>query len=265
MPKQQDAMLAEVRQHSIIDIIRLEGKITVAELCKRFSVSPATIRNDLTKLEAANLLKRTYGGAISSHRANYELTTHEKEVQNVREKRAIAEAALRCIQPGDVVAIDTGTTTFELTRQITGIHNLTVMTNDLQIALYLEANSECSIIIVGGALRRNYHCAVGAFSIQMIDNLHVDKAFLAANGVTTERGLSTPNVELASVKRKIMDISEKTYLLADSSKIGKSSFAHIAPLNAVEAMLTDENAPEEFVLQAESMGVKVIIAKPVKG
>ncbi len=263
MPKQQDAMLVEVRQQSIVDIIRLEGNTTVAELCKRFNVSPATIRNDLTKLEATNQLKRTHGGAISGNRVNYELTADEKEVQNVREKHAIAEAALRFIQPGDVVAIDTGTTTFELARRIVNISNLTVMTNDLQIALYLEANSDCGVIVIGGALRRNYHCSLGAFSVQMIDSLHVDTAFIAANGVTAERGLSTPNMEMAGFKRKLIEISEQTYLLADSSKIGKSSFAHIAPLSAVDALITDDSAPGDFIQQAESSGIRVIAAQPV--
>ncbi len=261
MPKQRDAMLAEVRQQSIVDIIRLEGKTTVAQLCKRFGVSPATIRNDLTKLEAANLFKRTYGGAISSSRANYELTSLEKEVQNVSEKRAIAEAALSYIQPGDVIAIDTGTTTYELARLLSNIHNLTVMTNDLQIALFLESNSDCGIVVIGGALRRNYHCSLGAIASQMIDSLHVDTAFIAANGVTIERGISTPNVEMASVKRKLIDISDKVYLLSDSSKIGKSSFAHVAPISAIDAMITDESAPEEFIQQAESAGLKVVAAK----
>ncbi len=253
-------MLAEVRQQSIIDIIRAAGKTSVAELCKRFKVSPATIRNDLTKLEATSLFKRTHGGAISSNRASYELTVLEKEVKSVREKRAIAGAAMRFIQPGDVVALDTGTTTLELAKRIAAIPGVTVLTNDLQIALHLEMNSECGVIVIGGALRRNYHCAVGTFSMQMIDGLHVDAAFVGANGVTVERGLSTASAEIAGVTSRLMDISDKTYLLADSSKIGKSSFARIAPLNAVAAFITDDNAPEDFLLQAESAGIEVIVA-----
>ena len=263
MPKHQDAMLAEVRMRSIVEIVRSKGETTVTELCRTFGVSPATIRNDLTRLESMNLLKRTHGGAISSQRAGYELTTVEKQVKNVREKCAMAEVALRFISPGDSIVLDTGTTTFELAKRLVGVEGLTVMTNDVQIAGYLESCSEVNVMLVGGLVRRNYHCTVGQYAVDFITNLHVDKAFIAANGIAPERGLSTPSVELAGVKSKFIDIAEKVYVLADSSKIDKNSFALIAPLSSVDVLIMDDRAPEPFVSQVESQGVRVELA-PVR-
>jgi DeoR family fructose operon transcriptional repressor len=260
VPKHQDAMLAEVRMRSILDIVRVQGEVTVADLCRTFGVSPATVRNDLNRLERTNLLKRTHGGAISSQRAGYELTTVEKQVRNVREKCAIAEVALRFISPGDSIVLDTGTTTFELARRLVGIEGLTVMTNDTQIATCLEANGEANVMLVGGVIRRNYHCTVGQYAVDFITNLHVDKAFIAANAIAPERGLSTPSVELAGVKSKFIDIAEQVYVMADSSKIDKNSFALVTPLSQIDVLIMDSGAPESFVSQIESQGVHVELA-----
>ena len=112
----EDGMFAEERKHMIVDLVNKNIKTTVNNLCEEFSVSPATIRNDLRELEEAGLLKRTHGGAISNIKANYEPNAYQKEIEHVNEKKAIAKRAAQYVHEGDTIALDTGTTTFELAK-----------------------------------------------------------------------------------------------------------------------------------------------------
>ncbi|MEG2022343.1 MAG: DeoR/GlpR family DNA-binding transcription regulator, partial [Oscillospiraceae bacterium] len=149
--KQGEFMFAELRKQEIVNIVQAGGKTTVGELCAHFSVSPATIRNDLSELEQIGSLKRTHGGAIcNDNAANYEPTSCEKEVQNVDSKKAIAMAAIKFVHQGDIIALDTGTTTLEFAMRLATLSGLTIITTDLKIATYLEQNSDHTVILIGG-------------------------------------------------------------------------------------------------------------------
>ena len=190
--KPEENIFAEERKHMIVELINKQVKTTVAELCEKFSVSPATIRNDLRELEFAGLLKRTHGGAISNKKASYELNSYQKEIENVDKKVMIGKAAAKYIQDGDIIAIDTGTTTFEFVKLIPSRANITVVTNDLQIATYLEEQSDVGVIMTGGTVRRNFHSTTGPIALGALKGLNVDRSFIAANGATPDRGITTP-------------------------------------------------------------------------
>ena len=243
----------------IVEIVNTNAKTTVEELCRRFSVSPATVRNDLGELESAGLLKRTHGGAISNRRANFEPNAYQKEVERVAQKHAIAQIATAYVNEGDTIALDTGTTAFELAKLLVGYRNLTVVTNDLQIAMFLECNSQADVIIAGGAVRRNFHCTVGQKAIDSIADLNVDRTFLAANGVSIERGVTTPNVETAYVKEKLVALAREVVLLADSTKINKASFARYADLRQMGVLITDREADGEYLEEIRRLDVIVKI------
>jgi len=260
MPKQTGGMLAQVRQQAIAELVNKHGNITVNDLCSRFNVSPATIRNDLRDLESRSMIKRTHGGAISSSKMVYELSTMQKEIQNIDEKRVIAKAALEFIQEGDAIALDSGTTTFELARLLGAIKNLTVVTNDLQIASWLEQNTSVNIMLAGGMVRRNFRCTTGQTALDMLAMLHVDKAFIAVNGVSIKNGLTTPSMDMACIKKQMIDSADKVILLADSSKIERTAFVTYAPISILDDMITDEKADSSFVEAVQSTGVNVICA-----
>ncbi len=260
MAKQPDSMFAQVRKQAIKELVNQKGNVTVAELCERFQVSPATIRNDLRELEETGAIDRTHGGAISCQKAVYEPNTYQKEVQHVQEKDAIAKVAAELIRPGDAIALDTGTTTFQLAKYLGGIERLTVVTNDLQIAAWLERNTNVSIMMAGGAVRRHFHCTVGLTALETITKLRVDKVFTAANGVSVQHGLSTPSIDMANIKTSMVEAAEEVFLLADSSKINRNAFVVFAPLTAVNVMITDDKADPAFVEEAKSVGVRVIRA-----
>lgn len=262
--KKEDNMFAEVRKQMIVDVVNRETKITVSKLCEQFDVSPATIRNDLRELEEAGLLKRTHGGAICNRKTTYEPNAYQKEVEHVAQKQAIARCALNCIQKGDCIALDTGTTTFELAKLLVRIEDITVVTNDLQIAAFLERNSDAHIIMAGGAVRRNFHCTVGQAAMDTVAGLNVDKAFLAANAVSIKRGICTPNMDVARVKTVFLQTADEVILLADSSKMGKAAFVRFADIEEIDMVITDDGVDKAFAEQVQRAGTDIQIAENEK-
>ena len=259
--KPEENIFAEERKQMIVELINKEVKTTVVALCEKFAVSPATIRNDLRELELAGLLKRTHGGAMSNKKASFELNSYQKEVENVDKKAVIALAAVECVQDGDIIAIDTGTTTLEFVKLLVGKKNLTVVTNDIKIALHLEENSDLDVILTGGAVRRSFHSTIGLIALNSLKELSVDKSFIASNGVSVSRGVTTPNIEQAQVKEKLVEFADEVILLVDSTKLGKASFARFADLKQVDLIITDDEAPPDMVADIRNIGVSVEIAK----
>ncbi|MDO4587352.1 MAG: DeoR/GlpR family DNA-binding transcription regulator [Planctomycetia bacterium] len=260
MATRDDSLFAEERKQLIIEAVNSATKMTVIELCDRFSVSPGTIRNDLRDLEVAGYLKRTHGGAMSIKNAMWEPNTYEKEIERIKEKRAIALRAATYVHAGDTIALDTGTTTFELAKLIVDVENLTIVTYDIQIAQYLEVHSNATVIMAGGRIRKNFHCTLGQTVLDMISNINVDKFFLATNGMSAAKGLSSPNLDTANVKKAFIKSASQIILLADSAKTEKIYFVRFATFSDFDLLITDTGIDAEFRDQAEKAGVNVIIA-----
>ncbi|MDD3213436.1 MAG: DeoR/GlpR family DNA-binding transcription regulator [Eubacteriales bacterium] len=255
-------MFAEERQVKIVEMINNQGKIVVPELCEVFGVSASTIRNDLRDLEEKQFLTRTHGGAISISKAGHELLPTLKESKMMPQKRAIARTALGLINDGDIIAITSGTTTFELIRLLPQRKNLTIITNDIMFACWLENNTDFSIVVLGGFLRSKYHSTISPLKSELLHSLNVDKTFLSCNGISSKRGITTPNMQSALMVRDIIHTASEVYLLADSSKAGVVTFANIINLNELTAWVTDSNiGPEDMEdIQRET---DVIIAQNV--
>jgi DeoR family fructose operon transcriptional repressor len=261
MNKSSENMFAEERKRMIVNEVNKRYKITVPQLCELFMVSPATIRNDLRDLESLGYLKRTHGGAIKNNeQTNFELNSVEKEVSHVKEKAAIADTAVRFVREGDTIILDTGTTLYEFSKKLKDFKSLTVVTNDLQIALFLEKESSVGVILLGGSVRKGFHCAVGARTMAAMEGLHVDKAFIAANGVSATHGITTPNIEMSKVKEFFVQMANEVYLLADSSKMGRTSFSRFAELKDIDMLITDGGIPGDFLQELRDMDVDVTVA-----
>ncbi len=260
--KPEENIFAEERKHMIVELVNANVKITVAELCDRFSVSPATVRNDLRELEESGRLKRTHGGAISNRRANFEQDSYQKEVKRVAQKTDIAAAALKYVNEGDTIVVDTGTTTFEFAKMLQNFENLNVVTNDIQIAAYLERNTKASIIIAGGAVRRNYHYTTGQKAIDTITGLNVDRAFIGVNGFSVQKGITVPHIDTAYLKTKFVEISDEIILLADSTKLDRFSFVKFGDVEDVDVLITDYEADLDYLETIRAAGVEVEVAKP---
>jgi DeoR family fructose operon transcriptional repressor len=253
----KDIVFAEERKKRILSLLKENSKILVPDLCKHFDLSPATIRNDLRELANAGLLQRTHGGAIVLEQTSYELNTYQKVVKCMEEKRAIAKYAASLVRDGDSIALDTGTTSMELAKQLCGKSNLTVVLNDIDIARFLEDNSSFNIVLVGGTLRRNYHCLTGSMTVRDIQSFGVDKAFIATNGISAKSGLSTPDINIAEVKKALIDIALEVIVICDNSKLGSVAFAKFAPIKMVDLLITDNNADPDELKAISECGVNV--------
>lgn len=256
----QAPLFAEERQARILELLEENEKITVPELSDIFEVSTVTIRSDLRSLESEGKLKRTHGGAIPIGKAAFEPTSSIKEVEHPREKQAIAERALECIEDGDTIALDTGTTTYELAKLLSKRSNLTVITNDLKIALCLESTSEAALIFIGGIIRRGFHCTTGPTAIGTLSDLNVDKVFLAANAFTSEKGFTTPSLQQAELKKALIRAASETIMLTDSSKFGQVSFVRFAGLDDIQKLITDKNlsAAQKKQLEVETDHMEIV-------
>jgi DeoR family fructose operon transcriptional repressor len=257
----EGGMFAEERKRQIVAYVNRNMRVTVGELCTEFSVSPATIRNDLNELHEKGLLKRTHGGCMANIQTNFEPITNEKHDKFLKEKQSMAREALKYINEGDCIALDAGTTTYELAKLLGEFKKLMVVTFDLNIASYLDTNTEVSLFVAGGEVRKGHHYMIGNTSIDTISKLNVDTFFLAANGISIKKGVTTPQLDTAIMKECIIGNSRQCILLADSSKIDNISFAKFAEISDLDVFITDEYADIEILERLRSEGIRIDVAK----
>ena len=259
-PNADDTLFVEERHARIVEYLEERGKATVAELCERFGVSGATMRNDLRTLENADLITRAHGGAMKRTRTGLELDSLQKEVQNRDAKRAIARAALELLDEGDTIALDTGTTTLELARLLKSYRDLTVVTNDLAIGMMLEECPGVTTIFLGGTVRKRFHCTVSFGDMDsLMGGLTVDKAFMGTNSFSAEEGASTPDLGTAHVKARLIRMAAKVILLCDATKHGSRSFARFASPAEIDVLVTDRCSKQLRAALVEH-GMEVISA-----
>lgn len=258
MAEQPRPLYAELRKREICSILQTHGQVSVEELCARFLMSPATIRNDLSELARSGLLQRTHGGAIRcAHPAAPEFSEqgpHGSADPMLR----IARRALSFIQPGDIIALDAGTTTYALATLLSGIPDLTIITNDLKIASYPGLDSSAHLILLGGPVRHGFHCTVGRALTDAPRRFYIDKLFLAADSMSAARGFGTPSMECADAKRAMLALADQVIVLADSAKARRSAFLSFASLQDADVIITDTDIPPEFLRAAKARGVQVL-------
>jgi len=252
-----DTMFAEERKLKIINLLNQNKKVTVTELVTLFNVSSATIRSDLRELSDKGQIIRTHGGAIIESGAGFEPVTKQKRDLNLAAKEQIARLAIELIDNGDTVIFDTGTTTLELAKLVNQRQRITAVTNDLEIARVLEEMNSVNVIMLGGELRKNFHCTVGAAGINMLTQLSVDKAFMGTNSLSISNGASTPNIQQADIKKAMIASAQKVILLCSNRKLGKDSFAHFASLDQIDTLVIERIHVNEKV-EFEERGVEVL-------
>ncbi|CUH96589.1 hypothetical protein P22_2679 [Propionispora sp. 2/2-37] len=253
-------MFAEERKKQIMDLLRRKMRVTVEELVTAFGVTGTTIRTDLRELETLGYINRTHGGAIiCDYDINPEDSIQERRDKNLAQKMQIARKARSFIEDGDIIIIDSGTTTYELARELSSARDITVVTNDLKIGLELQKNREISLILIGGKVRNSFECTVGMTGIRLLDMLAVDKLFMSANALSLSNGATTPNIDQAEIKSKMIDISQKAYLLCDSSKIGKRTLCSFAAVNVFDSIITDRGILPEEKERLEQEGANILL------
>lgn len=252
-------MLNEERRRAILELINREGRVLVNELATTFNTSQVTIRKDLEILHADGLLHRTHGGALPSREgALADPTLREKEKLHRKEKLRIAEAAASMVSEGQVVILDSGTTTTAIARALRSFHNLTVVTNAVNIVSELSG-TDVEVIVTGGALRKNSFSLVGPIAEETLRRLSADILFLGVDGFDVAYGLSTPNLLEAKVNRIMVEVSKTTVAVCDSSKFGRRSLALIAPPIGMQHVITDHGISKSDLKALRKAGINVVL------
>lgn len=222
-----------------------------------FDVTEETVRRDLDILEGEGKLRRSHGGAVCIDPEQTETPIVERESEHVVEKEAIAREALKYISAGDRIALDASTTAWHVAVAMPNIP-LTVLTNSLKVALELANRDKIEVISTGGILRSTSLSYVGPMAEESLARFHVNKAFVSCKGMHTEYGLSESNALQALVKRKMIEIADVVYVLADHSKIQVQDFTQVAGNGEIDVLITDAGAPRDVVDEFLSMDIKVL-------
>ena len=255
------AMLQNQRREKIFEMIREDGQAKVTELSRIFKVTEVTIRQDLERMEKEGFIIREHGGAYLK---NVDLNVRNLQLQNqenLNQKMAIARKALEYILDGETIILDSGSTTTEVAKIIGGYRNLTVITNALNIALILGAQAGINVILTGGEFKAPTISLTGQKAADFFHNLHVDKLFLATAGIALKSGLTYPGISDICVKRAMIESADEIYLVADSTKIGKSSFASLGALSLINYLITDSNITPEDIEWLNTNEIKFLIAE----
>lgn len=256
---QLDIVLNEERRRAILEILKRDGRVLVTELSRHFRTSQVTIRKDLEVLQKQRHLQRTHGGALIAREGVLEdPTLHEKERLHRTEKLQIAAAAASMVKEGQVVILDSGTTTTAIARALRSFHNLTIVTNAVNIAAEL-AGSVLEVILTGGTLRKNSFSLVGPMAEETLRRLNADILFLGVDGFDVDHGLSTPNLLEAKVNRVMIEIARRTVAVCDSSKFGRRSLSLIAPTSAMHQVITDRGIPRSVASALRKAGIEVTL------
>ncbi|MGA9346848.1 MAG: DeoR/GlpR family DNA-binding transcription regulator [Nocardioidaceae bacterium] len=250
-------MFAEERQEAILTQARSEGRVDVDALTHGFNVSAETIRRDLKSLERSGQLRRVHGGAIPSERLTFEPALAQRDQVMTREKEAIAARALEELPETGAILLDSGSTTRRLAQIIPAGRSLTVVTNSPAIGLSLAHRDEITVMLLGGRLRKRTLATVDAGAIEAVGNVHVDVAFIATNGLSVPRGLTTPDTAEASIKRAMIASARRVVVLADHTKIGEDYFARFGDLSAIDLLVTDSGLDDAVTAQLTEAGLAV--------
>jgi DeoR/GlpR family transcriptional regulator of sugar metabolism len=255
-------LLARQRQAYILERVRSDGQVRVADLVSELGVSDMTIRRDLQSLHRRSLLHKVHGGATAvPDSALFEPGFPAKSVLQEREKADIAAAAAGLVRPGTAIGISAGTTTYALASRLTDIPDLTVVTVSVPVAdiLYRAARPDQTIILTGG-VRTPSDALVGPFAVAALRTVHLDQVFLGVHGMDPRSGFTTPNVLEAETDRALVDAARRLVVVADHTKWGVIGISTIARLDQADTVVTDVGLSREARDQLGSRVGELILA-----
>jgi DeoR family fructose operon transcriptional repressor len=253
-------MYAEERQLWIVERARAGGRVEVAALAAELGVTTETVRRDLTTLERHALLRRVHGGAIPIERLGFEPALAARNSVLTAEKERIARLALAELPDEGTILLDAGTTTARLADALPTDRELVVLTNSLPIAMSLSVRPSITVLMLGGRVRGRTQAAVDAWALQALADSYVDVAFIGTNGISPERGLTTPDTTESAVKRAMIQSARRSVVLADHTKIGQDHLSRFAALDEIDTLITDSGLDAQVADELRALGPRVLLA-----
>jgi DeoR family fructose operon transcriptional repressor len=264
-------MIAAERLNKIVERLRSEHVVSTSRLSEELGVSTMTVRRDLARLEEMELCERTHGGAVVRGRDIIRDTPyHQRELLYVMEKRAIARRAIAFVAEGDVLAIDSGTTTLQFARALRSMRNITVVTNSINILKELANCDAITVISTAGVISRARYdgpgegdpCLVGPLAEATMRRFRPSKAFMGTTGLTLTDGISNSDMDQATMKAAMIDVSAHVTLLADHSKFGHVAASVVGPATLLDRVITDRKISPEFESALAELAIEVITVEP---
>lgn len=253
------SVIAAERRRRILDRTRRFGSVNVRELADLLGVGVTTIRQDLRILDREGKVTRSHGGAVVRESATARLPYSQTRGERIREKGAIALAALRFLPASGCFFIGPGTTTYEFAKRLPEGRDFHVVTNALETALYLAANGKAQVDFLGGSIRQDSLASDVSLPESELEEIFWEAAFVGAAAIDIARGITTVDRRDAELERKIIRHSSKVIVLCDSSKFGKFSFARVGPISTVDAIVTDADIAPHTVDRLRGEGIDVVV------
>ncbi|GIQ65694.1 DeoR/GlpR family DNA-binding transcription regulator [Paenibacillus cisolokensis] len=249
-------MHAMKRYELIMERLIERKEATVGELSEMLGVSGKTVREDLGKLEERGLLVRVHGGAVLAQSNQWDIfPKREPIVRQAAEKAVIGRRAAALIEPGDIIALDGGSTTLEIARLLDDAP-LTVITNDVFIIRELASKEHIRLVVPGG--RRVRNILTGPEAVEYVRKLNIRKAFISATAVDAQIGLSIYTSELADFKRALVETAHEVIAVADHTKFGQCALITFAAIDELDAIVTDRKLPAEQAAAYRRPKLKII-------
>ena len=234
------------RQEQVLQFIRQHKRATVDDLMAHFGVSAATVRRDLDALEKQGMVRRFRGGAMMGQ-APPELPALQRANEQSEEKARIGRAAAALVEDGDTIFLGSGTTVLEVAKNLHGKKGITVITNSLLVVNELAQDDEIDTVVIGGVLRHSELSMIGHIAEQALRELRANKVFMGIRAIDLENGLTNDYLPETLTDRAILNIGAQTIILADHTKCGVVSTAYLAPLSAIDVLITDDKTDSHFI------------------
>jgi DeoR family transcriptional regulator of aga operon len=253
----------ETRLRAILTMLQQSGSVSVDELRTSFDVSVVTVRRDLTVLEERGLLRRTHGGAESIEPLFYEPFRNDRSFQAqvsrfADEKRRIGRAAAALIEPGETIALTPGTTTTEVIRGLPLNHNITVVTNTVNIAMELSKRKDISVFVTGGYLRGDWFSLLGPTALHALEQIVMKTLFIGADGVDASWGVTCFSPDEAALNGTMVKHAQRKIVVADHSKFGAVAGWRICQCPEIDLLITNTGATDEMIAPFEALGIRVM-------
>jgi DeoR/GlpR family transcriptional regulator of sugar metabolism len=245
------------RQRRVLELARSRGQVSVTELAAMMNVSMETARRDLSLLESHGLIRRTYGQAYPVETAAYESDIATREVAHVEEKRRIAEEAVRHMEDAETIFIDEGCTPQIIASRLPD-RKLRVVTASLPIAAQLAARESFSVYLLGGRVRGHTQGTVDHWAIDMLGGFVIDLAFIGANAISREHGLTTPDPAVAEVKKTAVRVARRRVFIGVSTKFAVTSFCRFADVADFNLIISDRKLSSSEATRYSALGPAVI-------
>jgi DeoR/GlpR family transcriptional regulator of sugar metabolism len=260
--QQKDLMTIYERRQTLLTILRKQPGIRVPELAAALKISEGTVRNDLNALEEQGSLKRVHGGAILNQQDQFRNTPFLRRYeQNAAAKLAIAREAAALVGDGDSILLDASTTAYYFAQALSKHQRLRVMTNGFEVARALAQNTTNTVILIGGIVNNESSSVTGLLSEHIIEELHIQKAFLSCSGFSLEHGMTEIILAEAQLKRKVIESSQELFALVDSSKFGREDLTSFARPEKISRLFTDRHLSADWQERLKQAGIEYVICE----